>query len=201
MTKRARFITLGFVLLYAIGTAGSAGAGSDAHGTLLWQQNLNGSANGGDDATSVVVDYEGNVIAAGSTTNTESGADFTVAKSGPDGTLLWQQNLNGTANLFDRANSVAVDSVGNVAAAGFTQNSGTSADFTVAKFDRDGTLLWQQNLNGTDNGPDRALKVAVDYQGNVVAAGSIRRDFTVVKFDRDGILLWQQNLQRCRPRF
>ena len=30
-------------------------------------------------------------------------------------------------------------------------------DFTVAKFARDGTLLWQQTLNGTANGDDRAL--------------------------------------------
>ena len=37
-------------------------------------------------------------------------------------------------------------------AAGDTVNTGTGDDFTVAKFDRDGTLLWQQTLNGTANG-------------------------------------------------
>jgi hypothetical protein len=49
---------------------------------------------------------------------------------------LWQQNLDGTANGFNEAYSVAVDKQGNVVAAGLTQNTGTDFDFTVAKFDR-----------------------------------------------------------------
>src|SRR5437773_2112692 len=108
----------------------------------------------------------------------------------PRGTLLWQQNLNGTANSGDLgAFSVAVDNQGNVVAAGSTQNAGTFFDFTVAKFDRDGILLWQQNLNGTANGSDAAFSVAVDNQGNVVTAGSTDNvgtffDFTVAKFHR-----------------
>ena len=51
------------------------------------------------------------------------------------GTLLWQQKPNGTANRgFGQALSVAVDSLGNVVAAGSTENTGTSVDFAVAKF-------------------------------------------------------------------
>ena len=69
------------------------------------------------------------------------------------------------------------------------QTTGTSLDFTVAKFDRAGSLLWQQKLNGTANGDDQALSVGVDNHGNVVAAGATRNsgtffDFTVAKFDR-----------------
>ena len=140
-------------------------------------------------AFSVAVDNQGNVVAAGFTENTGTGPDFTVAKFDRNGALLWQQNLNGTANGFDEALSVAVDNQGDVVAAGFTENTGHSRDFTVAKFDRDGTLLWQQNLNGTANGVDEALSVAVDNQGNVVAAGFTENtgtsfDFTVAKFDR-----------------
>src|SRR5262245_42590991 len=63
------------------------------------------------------------------------------------GTLLWQQNLSGTLNSFAGATSVAVDNLGNVVAAGSTVNTGTSSDFTVAKFDPHGTLLWVQYLN------------------------------------------------------
>jgi uncharacterized delta-60 repeat protein len=167
----------------------------DRDGTLLWQQNLNGTVSGyepSDRAFSVAVDNQGNVLAAGSTENTGTGDDFTVAKFDRDGTLVWQQNLNGTANSPDEASSVAVDNQGNVLAAGFTDNTGTGVDFTVAKIDRDGTLLWQQNLNGTVSGFDpfdTAYSVAVDNQGNVLAAGSTDNtgtgpDFTVAKFDR-----------------
>jgi outer membrane protein assembly factor BamB len=162
----------------------------DRDGTLLWQQNLNGSANGFDEAFSVAVDNQGNVVAAGFTENTGTGfSDFTVVKFDPNGTLLWQQNLNGTANGFDRAQSMALDNQGNVVAAGLTANAATFLDFTVAKFDRDGTLLWRQNLNGTANDNEDARSVAVDNQGNVVAAGVTRNtgtfeDFTVAKFGR-----------------
>ena len=41
------------------------------------------------------------------------------------GTQLWQQNLNGTLLPFNQANSVAVDTDGNVLAAGVTENAGT----------------------------------------------------------------------------
>ena len=166
----------------------------DRNGTLLWQQNLNGTADGSDMARSVAVDNQGNVLAAGTTLNTGTGHDFTVAAFDRNGTLLWQRNLNGTANSDDDALSVAVDNQGNVLAAGGTQNTGTFVDFTVAKFDRNGTLLWQQNLIGTASGPsppgvpfDVAASVAVDNQGNVLAAGSTQNtgtlvDFTVAKF-------------------
>ena len=44
------------------------------------------------------MDTEGNVLAAGRTIEYRHRRDFTVAKFAPDGTLLWQQTLNGTAN-------------------------------------------------------------------------------------------------------
>jgi uncharacterized delta-60 repeat protein len=190
-------LLLSLVVLAVFGASGIRDAA--AQGTRLWQQNLNGTANGHDDALSVAVDNDGNVVAAGFTQNTGTFFDFTVAKFDRNGTLLWRQNLNGTANGLDQARSVAVDHHGNVVAAGFTQNTGTSFDFTVAKFDREGTLLWQQNLNGTANDFDEAFSVAVDHHGNVVAAGRTNNtgtsfDFTVAKFDPDGTLLWQQNL-------
>src|SRR5437762_800544 len=160
-----------------------------AHGNLLWQQTLNGTATGFNfnAAHSVAVDKHGNVVAAGYTANTGTSFDFTVAKFDRDGTLLWLQTLNGTAaNSNDLALSVAVDTQGNVVAAGYTENAGTGNDFTVAKFDRDGTVIWQQTLNGTANDFDAAVSVAVDYQGNVVAAGrkvtGTSQAFTVAKF-------------------
>ena len=170
-----------------------------AQGTLLWQQTLNGTANGSDSPRLVAVEQDGNVLDAGVTQNTGTGADFTVAKFAPNGTLLWQQTLNGTANGDDSASSVAVDQDGNVLVAGVTRNTGTGDDFTVVKFAPSGTLLWQQTLNGTANFGDFARSVAVDKDGNVLAAGDIIgrgyfSGFSVVKFAGDGTVLWQRTL-------
>ena len=130
-----RGITLRFLILILL-LAPRPGL---AQGTLLWQQTLNGTANNFGGASSVAVDNEGNVFAAGSTVNTGTGTDFTVAKFDRDGTGPWNQTGNGTANSVDAAQSVAVDNQGNVLAAGRTVNTGTGVDFTVAKFDRDVT--------------------------------------------------------------
>jgi hypothetical protein len=46
-----------------------------------------------------------------------------------------QEHEQRRANGNDVANVVAVDNQGNVVAAGFTLNTGTGQDFTVAKFD------------------------------------------------------------------
>jgi hypothetical protein len=63
----------------------------------------------------------------------------------------------------------------------------TGDDFTVIKFaGSNGTEQWRQVINGTANGSDQALAVAVDAAGNVVATGQTNNtdtlgDFTVVK--------------------
>ena len=165
-------------------------------GALLWQQAVDGTSHQTDEATSVVVDHEGNVLAAGITQNTVGFRDFAVAKfAGGDGTLLWQQRLNDASDGQDGANSVAVDTEANVLAAGTSFGV-----FTVAKFAPEGTLLWRQTINGTAFGRDgSANSVVVDTEGNVLAAGTIQNqltsnDFTVVKFAPDGPLLWQQTL-------
>jgi uncharacterized delta-60 repeat protein len=164
----------------------------DRDGALLWHQALNGTAASTDDqALSVALDNQGNVVAAGFTLNTGTYYDFTVAKFDRDGALLWQRDLHGAFNGIDpsddRALSVAVDKQGDVVAAGYTQifQMRPRRDFTVAKFDGDGTLLWQQTLN---NSSGDAHAVAVDQQGNVIAAGRISNrtfiDFMVAKFAR-----------------
>jgi hypothetical protein len=168
-----------------------------------WLTSINGTADTNDGAFAVAVDLNGDVVAAGITQNTGTGPDFTVAKfSGVDGTEQWRQVIDGTANGADGALAVAVDSSGDVLAAGFTTNTGTSADFTVIKLSgANGTVLWDQRIDGTAvNAFDRALAVAVNASGDVVAAGftdniNTGLDFTVIKFSgADGTVLWDQRI-------
>ena len=173
-------------------------------GAWAWQANINGTfGSGADVANAVAVDGVGNVVAAGFTTNTGTGFDFTVIKfNGSSSAVLWSQAINGTANGSDQAFAVAVDGVGNVVAAGRTTDTGTIADFTVIKFDgTSGVELWRQVINGPVLFADFAFAVAVDGVGNVVAAGSTTNtgtagtgpDFTVIKFDgTSGVELWRQ---------
>lgn len=161
-----------------------------ATGAELWRQVINGSASSNDRATgAVAIDAAGNIIAAGSIWNTGTGEDLTVIKlDNTTGTELWRRVINGVANGSDTASAVAIDSAGNVVAAGGTQNNGTSSDFTVVKLDGlTGQGLWHRVTSNTiANSWDWANAVAVDVVGNVVAAGSIGNDFTVIKLSPEG---------------
>src|SRR5213083_2982291 len=109
MKRTASRFSFGLTLLTVLGLMAPRPAA--AQGTLLWQHNLNGNANSDDRALSVALDSLGNVVAAGYSTNTDTGPNFTVAKFAPDGTFLWQQSRSGTASQFDRAFMVAVDTL------------------------------------------------------------------------------------------
>lgn len=171
---------------------------------------LNGTSNLFDAANAVTTDSARNVIAAGFKTNAGTDLrgnaihqrDFVVAKFSTRQTLLWERALPGGAFHDGEANAVAVDRQNNVIAAGWTTRTGPTGavagtSFTVAKWDADGTLLWQTRLGGTylgGTGDDKALDVKVDSRGDVIAAGSMinasanaegtvvaDEDFTVVK--------------------
>src|SRR6185295_12710793 len=118
---------------------------------------------------------------------------------------LWRRVIDGTSSSTDVANAVAVDAAGDVAAAGFTTNGGSS-DFTVVRVNgADGTLLWPAPVTIDGDGvdfDDYANAVAVDAAGNVVAAGVLDNtgtdgdngvDFTVVALAAaDGAERWRQ---------
>jgi len=167
-------------------------AGTTGH--PLWRKAISGSgANSDSEALAVTVDAAGDVAAAGFIQNS-TGHDFIVVKlAGGTGVELWRQTRNGSANGDDQARAVAVDRSGNVVAAGFIENSGSSLDFTVIKFaGTSGVPLWERVLHGTaapsGNKFEAALAVAVDPRGDVVAAGTTQNtgtffDFTVIKLD------------------
>jgi len=165
---------------------------------LIWQANINGSANGDDAAFAVGVDANGDVVAVGRTRNTGTGDDFTIIKfDAANGAALWRQTINGTASQEDWGRAIAVDAIGDVVAVGYTTN--ISADFTVVKFNgASGAELWRQAINGTANASDFGTAVVVDTKGDVVAAGTVSNvgtggDFAVVKFDGvAGTELWRQ---------
>lgn len=137
--------------------------------------------------------------------------DAFIAKYAPDDTLLWALRMGGDSGLeFDSANSVQVDTSGNVYVVGDYNNSGT-ADFGsrtlttigerdgfVMKLNSSGAVQWVNPLGGTSN--DQGLGVGVDGSGNVYAL-DYRHDsdpakwgIDVVKFSANGTALWAKSV-------
>ena len=134
---------------------------------------------------SVVFDAAGDVVAAGSSTSLTGSVDFTVVKlAGDTGAERWSRALEGTTTdgNFNAAYQVAVDSTGDVLAAGYFRNLGNGPvvdeDFAVVKLDgASGDQVWRSEINGKDTSLDRALTLALDASDNVVAGG-VLSDFS-----------------------
>ena len=170
-----------------------------ATGALLWQQRYNGPSNSYDFATAMTVDGDDNVVVTGYSANSlnHSEYDYYTAKyAGANGALLWEQRYNGPANKSDYPSTIAVDQSGNVVVSGTSAIEGTSLDFDyyTAKYAAEnGALLWERRQEVGQNGADHGLRVAVDFNGDVVLTSERNHDIYTVKYAAtDGALLWER---------
>lgn len=194
-----------------------AASGSDAvlwklnsDGTTLWA--LQGGGQYSDEIRSVAVDHVGAVVAAGNVQiyGEDASVTFghiTVSRSSSMGTrkpFLWKVNGAGTtvwaivgdgiSDAFDEINSVSVDNVGNIFAAGSVKSSTfTFGGNTVAsplgammwKFDRDGVALWNAQIDGYN-----VMDIAADATGAAVAMLMRDRNAVLWKVNDKGITTW-----------
>lgn len=161
-----------------------------ATGAQSWRTTLVGTG-AGDDARRVVLNASGDVFVAGHLGNpTPVFSDFAVVRlDGASGAELWRQTTHGAAK--DTALDIALDPAGDPVVVGTLSSFGGAADdeFAVMKFDAaTGTEQWRQVLRGKGDGNHVARAVAVDTNGDVIAAGSLdggatSLDVAVVKLD------------------
>jgi hypothetical protein len=165
---------------------------SGLDGSLLWRVEIDGMANGDDDAFAVAVDSNDDVLAVGQVVR-DLDVDLIVTKlAGSDGAERWRRLLNGTANNADVARSVAIDSANDVVVAGGITDATTSGNFAVIKFSgRDGTTQW--TWTSPSGG---AHTVAVNSQNDIIAGGFTNVGFAVVKISTNGGLVWSQEIPR-----
>lgn len=128
-------------------------------------------------ASSVTIDAQGNVIAAGVTLGDLAGAnagsiDVFVRKYAPDGTVLWTDQF-GTPSR-ESVGGVTTDAAGNVLVTGSTEGNLAAprvgnSDVFVRQYSPDGDVMWTMQF-GTARW-DRGAAIAVDGDGNVILAG------------------------------
>ena len=93
-----------------------------------------------------------------------------AAGTGVSAESYWFSTLSGSST--DRFNDVAIDSNGNIVAAGDTNSQGTGQfDFLVASYDTSGSLQWQKVSGTTGSRQENAYCLAIDSTGNIVVAG------------------------------
>ncbi len=173
-----------------------------ADGALLWEKRYNSPANTIDEARSVAVDGDGDVVVAGASYNADIISDYFTAKySGTNGALLWDRRYNGPANGEDYPTALALDQSGNVVVTGVSSAGNLLPDYYTAKYaGTNGALLWERRYNGPGNYFDLAEALAVDQSGNVFVTGlsangepNFDFDYYTAKYAAaDGSLLWSK---------
>jgi uncharacterized delta-60 repeat protein len=125
------------------------------------------------------IQSDGKIIAAGSSHNSAN-YDFTLARYNIDGTLDYTFGTNGNVTTLvgafeDHASSIVIQTDGKIITAGSSSN-GTDYDFTLVRYNSDGTLDNTFGTNGIvttqiGNYGDLAFSSAIQSDGKIVAAG------------------------------
>lgn len=156
------------------------------NGQWVWARNGGGSSD--DYGNGIEVDVFGHIAVTGSFFDTVTfapsapfgsygGKDGFIAYYAPNGNCLWAHPFGGASE--DKGIGVSTDVAGNVYVTGFVKNSGTFGtivktcvggdDISLAKYDRNGNVLWAALAGGS--GADYGKGIKVDKQGVAVVAG------------------------------
>ena len=182
--------------LYVVGDERSTGTSEawiaklDASGVVQWKNRLGGVNVDRYDAALALSNNE--IIAAGQTTTQGfSNNNSLIAKYDSSGSVVWHRVLTGY--YFERTNSLASDSLGNIYAAGIENPSGTYTGH-IYKVDSSGNLLWQKGLSVS---PQETFfnAVTVDNSDNVYTVGYRTGLWGIIsKWDTTGNLVWDRQL-------
>jgi len=160
-----------------------------------WVARYNGPGNGDDISRSIVVDGSGNVYVTGYSKGSGTDEDYCTIKYNSAGVQQWVARYNGLGNLYDEANSIAVDGAGNVYVTGRSYGSGTDYDYCTIKYNSSGVQQWVARYNGPGNSTDAANSIAVDGSGNVYVTGyssgsGTYYDYCTIKYNSAGVQQW-----------
>lgn len=120
----------------------------NSSGTLLWDETYNGTANGNDSATAVVVHpTDTNKIYVTGYSFNGSTKDYYTLKYDAAGTRKWEIGYNNIYNGDDRAFAITLDTTGNVIVTGQNKWNDSTYVYTTVKYVEKNTLLPQDTIS------------------------------------------------------
>ncbi|MBA2407973.1 MAG: T9SS type A sorting domain-containing protein [Chitinophagales bacterium] len=188
--------------VYVTGFGKSADVGNDfltmklsANGGIEWIQLYNYDvANGYDQANSIALDGNGNVIVTGQSDEDATAFtndDYVTISYSNDGNQQWLARYNGVGNGVDRPVKVVVDNSNNIYITGRSDN-GNDDDYVTIKYDANGIQQWLKYGDRTHH--DRAQAMAIDGSNNIYVTGwssnGTNHDFYTIKYNSSGDEQW-----------
>jgi uncharacterized delta-60 repeat protein len=142
----------------------------DSTGQEQWAVRYNGPASGDDSASAIAVNGSSNVYVTGGSSGINTFSDYATIKYNSAGQQQWVARYNEpTANNYDIAKAIAVDTSESVYVTGISYAIGTTEDYATIKYNSAGQEQWTARYDG---GGDFPNALAVDGSGNVYVTGS-----------------------------
>jgi len=138
----------------------------NSNGNLIWSKQIDFSS-GDDEAMSVVVDSNDNIIVCGYD-NVNGNPQWRVIKLDSSGNWLWNYTWNPSSD-DDEATACGVDSNDNILVGGFDNSPGND-QWVVKKLDSNGNEIDSWTYNPT-TGSDRLFSLAVDKSDDSIYVG------------------------------
>lgn len=165
-------------------------------GTQQWVKAYAGAI-GNDLSERIVVNANGDVFVAGSTTvDALSGenTDYLVLKYANDGTLTYSKAFDGGVNGNDEASALGLIN-GEAVVSGGAYTAANNKNLVTKLLDATGTTTWSKTYNGGGDNNDVANYIALDLSGNVYVAGygvglDEDKNLLLHKMDASGNSLW-----------
>jgi hypothetical protein len=113
----------------------------------------------------------------------------------PIGSDSWVRRYSEPGTNSAVANAVAVDASGNVFVTGYSVATNGLADYVTIAYSSAGVALWTNKYNGSGNGDDQAVAIAVKGNGNVIVTGQSfgsggYYDYATIAYSGSGVPLW-----------
>ncbi len=166
---------------------------NEADGGAAWTVRAD-IAGGNDGLVDVAVLDSGDIVAAGTVTNSTGDTDIRLARySATSGTLAWSQDYDGPAGGDDTAVAVGIDRLRDeILVLGTRLTGAGNHDFHLRRYDTSGALVWERTLERTST-EDYATALSVDISGNACVAGysveSGNDNVITVCYDAEGNLV------------
>lgn len=165
-------------------------------GAISWNKTYNGTGAGTDEANSICLLSNGNVVVSGKSDSDVSTttADYNVVSIcyNASGTQVWSQTFSGVSDDVPAYNQV--DGSGNVIVCGYTTDNQGFSDGLVVKYSASGTQSWNKSFKGLGDNSDNANAITTDSQGNTYVAGYTyskdMRDMLIMKINSVGDTIW-----------
>lgn len=153
-------------------------------GNTLWNWTVPSAFQ--DSVTSVVIDQQGIILAAGYLGSTINWTLFAIDGNGNN---LWNYSRNMGGGMV---NALDVDSSGNIILAGYESTPG-DAEWTILKISPTRVHLWNWTQNPS-GGTDDIKSIVIDQENNIIAGGiddsQANTQWRIVKINTTGNTLW-----------